>query len=235
MNETQNEQIEIDLLEILGLLRRRWYIIFVVTVLCGVIGFFGTKYLITPQYEASVNMIVNTRTDASTTVSNDNISSAKSLVDTYAIIIKGNTVLNEVIDRLGLTIDGQPMKYDDLESKITVSAVNSTQVMRVSVTDPDPVLAIKIVKEIASISPKEIVDAVEAGSCKVISQVTATDEPVSPSIVKNTAIAALVGMVFAMAAIIVKDLLSNYIIDDVDVEKHLGLSVIGVIPEVGED
>lgn len=60
--------------------------------------------VITPQYEASINMIVNTRRDNMATVTNDNITSAKNLVSTYAIIIKSNIVLNKVISNLGLTV-----------------------------------------------------------------------------------------------------------------------------------
>ncbi len=234
MNEGTNAQVEIDLLEILKLLKRYWYLLFISAVVCAVIGYFGTKFLMVPQYEASVNMIVNTRTDNTTTVSNDNINSAKSLVDTYAIIVKGNTVLNDVIDNLGLTVDGERMKYKDLYDKVTVSAIDSTQVMKITVTDPDPLIAVRIVKEISTVSPNEIVEAVEAGSCKVISQVEATEEPVSPSKAKNTAIAAMIGLIVAVAIIVIRDLVSNYVVDDDDIAKYLGISVIGVIPEIEE-
>ena len=162
------------------------------TIVFGIAGFFGTKYLITPQYEASVNMIVNTKQENTSAVSNDNITSAKNLVSTYAIIIKSNTVLNQVIDNLGLDMD-----YDTLQKKVTVTAVNDTQVMRVAVKDPDPYLAARIVRSISRVSPDVIVDSVEAGSCKVISQVDEPKAPVSPSITKNTSVAALLGLGFS--------------------------------------
>ena len=87
MEEKRDQYVEIDIMEILALLKANIVYIILVTVIFGLAGFFWTEYLITPQYEASVNMIVNTRVDTSTTVSNDNINSAKSLVSTYAIII----------------------------------------------------------------------------------------------------------------------------------------------------
>ena len=230
MEERAQEQYEeIDLREIFSLIKSHIIMIAIVTVICGVLGFLVTKFLITPQYESSVNMIVNTRNDASLTVSNDNISSAKNLVSTYAIIITSNAVLDDVIDELSLN-----MSYRELVSKVTVTAVNDTQVMRVAVTDPDPDLAADIVRSIAKISPSEIVDAVEAGSCKVISKVSTTDSPVSPSTMRNTAIAALVGMILSIAIVFLKNFLSNYIVDDEDVQKYLGLSVLGVIPEIEE-
>ena len=232
MNENvQNDSyVEIDLLEILSIIKANLVWIILAAILLGFDGFAITKYVITPQYEASVNMIVNTKTDNTNTVSTDNINSAKNLVSTYAIIIKSNTVLNQVIYNLNL----KDMDYDMLNDKVTVSAINDTQVMRIAVQDPDPDLACKIVKEIAKISPNEIVEAVEAGSCKVVSQVRVPTDPVSPSIVKNTAISALIGIVLVVAIVVIKNLMANYIVDDDDIQKYLGLPVLGVIPEIEE-
>ena len=232
MNENvQNDSyVEIDLLEVLSIIKANLVWIILAAILFGFGGFAITNYVMTPQYEASVNMIVNTRTDNNSTVSTDTINSAKNLVSTYAIIIKSNTVLNQVIDNLNI----KDMNYETLEKKVSVSAINDTQVMRIAVQDPDPELARKIVKEIAKISPEEIVDAVEAGSCKVVSQVRVPAEPVSPSVVKNTAIATLIGIVLVVAIVVIKNLMANYIVDDDDIQKYLGLPVLGVIPEIEE-
>ena len=227
MDEKNREHYEeIDLREVFILLKNNIALILVATIVFGIAGFFGTKYLITPQYEASVNMIVNTKQENTSAVSNDNITSAKNLVSTYAIIIKSNTVLNQVIDNLGLDMD-----YDTLQKKVTVTAVNDTQVMRVAVKDPDPYLAARIVRSISRVSPDVIVDSVEAGSCKVISQVDEHKAPVSPSITKNTSVAALLGLVISIAIVFVKYFFSNYIVDDDDVQKYLGIPVLGVIPQ----
>lgn len=227
MDEKNREHYEeIDLREVFILIKNNIALILVATIVFGIAGFFVTKYLITPQYEASVNMIVNTKQENTSAVSNDNITSAKNLVSTYAIIIKSNTVLNQVIDNLGLDID-----YDTLQKKVTVTAVNDTQVMRVAVKDPDPYLAARIVRSISRVSPDVIVDSVEAGSCKVISQVDEPKTPVSPSITKNTSVAAILGLVISIAIVFVKYFFSNYIVDGDDVQKYLGIPVLGVIPE----
>lgn len=225
--EDKEMELEIDLLELFHALMKNIVMIIIVTILFAAVGFGYSKFLITPQYEASVNMIVNTRSEGATNVTNDNITSAKNMVSTYAIIIKSNTVLNEVIENLGLD-----MKYGELAEKVSVAAVNSTQVMKVVVQDPDPQLAAQIVEQIISIAPDAIVEAVEAGSCKVISDVVAGEYPVSPSVMKYTALLAMVGLVLSAGLVILKELFSNYIEDDADVAKYLGLPVLGVIPEV---
>ncbi len=225
----QGQYEEIDFRELFSLLKANMVYILIAGLAFAIVGLVGTKLFITPQYRSTVNMIVNTKQDNSSTVSNDNITSAENLVDTYAIIIKSNTVLYEVIDDLNLDIP-----YNEIASKISVAAVNDTQIMKISVTDPDPNVAADIVRSIAEISPDKIVDAVEAGSCKVISQVETSDSPVSPSYLKNTAIAGVIGVALAIFVILIKDFLANYIVDDDDVQKYLGLPVLGVIPEIEE-
>ena len=160
----QEEELEIDLKELFGNLLDNWMLIAVTTVVAAVIGILGTQLLITPQYKASVNMIVNSRQDSTGSLTNDNITSSKNLISTYAVILKSNIILNEVIEELQL-----PDTYKGLSDRITVEAINSTQVMEVAVEYPDPQVAYQIVEKLVEIAPPVIVDAVEAGSCKVVS------------------------------------------------------------------
>ena len=220
----------IDLLEWLRLVKRFLPLIIAVTILFGIGGFLFSRYLITPEYESSIMMIVNTKQDNITTVTNDNIQSAKNLVSTYSIIIKSNTVLNQVIENLGLNEE-----YDTLRHKVYVSAVDDTQVMRIAVRDEDSANATQIINEIASIAPDVIVDAVEAGSCKVISQVVTSDGQVTPNVMKNTVIATAIGFLVVMTAVILINAFRvKKIVTEDDLKKLTGLPILGVIPEVKE-
>ena len=71
MNENvQNDSyVEIDLLEVLSIIKANLVWIILAAILFGFGGFAITNYVMTPQYESSVNMIVNTRTDNNSTVS----------------------------------------------------------------------------------------------------------------------------------------------------------------------
>ena len=97
----ENEGYEtIDLLEVLNAVRQHLLAVILTTVILAGVGFGVSKFLITPQYEASALMIVNTRQDTTSNVTSDQINSATKLVSTYSIIIKSDTVLQQVIDNL---------------------------------------------------------------------------------------------------------------------------------------
>lgn len=225
--ETENQEITIDLVEVFEVLRQHLLAILVSTVVAAGIGFVATFFLATPKYEASALMIVNTRQDATATVTNDQLNSATRLVDTYSIIIRSDTVLQQIINNLHL-----PYTYEELieEDIVTVEAVDETQVMRVTVTLPDLEQARRICEQITLIAPDIIVEAVEAGSVKVISQALPNPEPVSPHVLRDTAIMAMLGMVGCIGVLLVRYMLSNKIKDEDDVARYLGMSVLGVIP-----
>ena len=224
MEENQDYET-IDLLELLGVLRQHILALLLTTVLAALAGFLVSSFVLTPQYQASALMIVNTRQDTSANVTSDQLTSASRLVSTYSIIVKSDTVLNQVIANLGLN-----MTYETLASKVEVSAVDETQVMEITVTDPNPDGARQVCEQITQVAPDAILTAVEAGSVKVISAASVDPDPVSPNIPRNTAIAGVLGLVVCVGILFLRVLLDNKINTEDDVSKHLSLTVIGVIP-----
>lgn len=224
MNNEENEVI--DLVEILYAIRQHLLEVILATVVAAIIGFAASKFLMTPQYSSSAMMIVNTRQDVTSNVTSDQINSATKLVATYSIIIKSDTVLQQVIDNLGLNLT-----YAQLNKRVTVAAVDDTQVMKITVQSDSPEWARQVCEQIITVAPDVIKEAVEAGSVKVISNPSLATEPVSPNIKKNTMLAAAVGFVLVIGIIVLQVLLDNKINTEEDVTKYLDMTVLGVIPQ----
>lgn len=224
MNNEENEVI--DLVEILYAIRQHLLEVILATVVAAIIGFAASKFLMTPQYSSSALMIVNTRQDVNANVTSDQINSATKLVSTYSIIIKSDTVLQQVIDNLGLNLT-----YAKLNKRVTVAAVDDTQVMKITVQSDSPEWARQVCEQIITVAPNVIKEAVEAGSVKVISNASLATEPVSPNIKKNTMLAAAVGFVLVIGIIVLQVLLDNKINTEEDVTKYLDMTVLGVIPQ----
>lgn len=218
---------EIDLFEVLRLLKKKMIFIIIAGVLSGAAGFYVTNRFMVPEYESSATMIVNTRIDQNSMVTNDQITSAENLVDTYAIIIQSGRVLNPVIDKLKLNTN-----YNVLQQKITVSQINDTQVMRIAVRDPDPDKAFRIIKEIVNTAPDIIIDTVEAGSVKTIERPTVTAFPVTPNVKMNVFLSFVIGIIVSIFFVIVKLMMDNTIKSENDIQIYLELPVLGVIPNV---
>ena len=226
----EQEYETIDLREIFFLLRHNALVIILSAVVCAAIGFAWAAFAIAPVYQADASMIVNTRQDQSSNVTNDQLNSAKQLVAVYSIIVKSDTVLSQVIGNLGLNMD-----YETLNGMVSVQALDATSVMQISVKNTDPKLATKISQEIVKLAPDIIRDKVEAGSVKVISEPRLRESPVYPSKKTFTAVAGLLGFVLSVGVVFLKEMLNNTFKNDADIQKHLGIPVLGVIPEIRQE
>ena len=225
----QEQELTLDLRDIFLLIKKHWLVMIAAAVLFAAVGGLCTKFLITPQYQASATLIVNSREDQTgqAYITNDQITSATKLVNTYSVILTSDTVLEKTIADLGLD-----MTYQQLVKKVSISSVDDTQVMKITVRDADPKLAQEITASIVEQAPGMIIQTVKAGSVEVISQAKAGQNPVSPSLKKNVAIAGAIGFLLCFAVIFIRHLLNNKFMTESDITNRLGLTVLGVIPSV---
>lgn len=225
----QQQELTLDLRDLFLLIKKNWLAMVAAAVLFAAVGGLYTEFLITPQYQASATLIVNAREDQTgqSSITNDQITSAAKLVNTYSVILTSDTVLEKTIADLGLN-----MTYQQLVKKVSINSVNDTQVMQITVRDADPQLAQEITASIVEQAPEMIIQTVKAGSVEVISQAKAGQNPVSPSLKKNVAIAGAIGFLLCFAIIFIRHLLNNKFMTESDITNRLGLTVLGVIPSV---
>ena len=224
MREHYENSITIQ--EIIVLLKRYLLLILAVTLAGGLITYCVCSWFVAPVYQADAKMIVNSRKEQTGAVTNDQITSAQKLVDTYAIIIRGQYVLNPVIDALQL-----PMTVDKLADMITVTSVNNTQVMQIAVRSENPKQALQIVEQIVKTCPSIFIDAVDAGSVKTIEPARLRSTPVSPKKNLFTVVAAMLSLIVCVLVIILRFLLDNTYKSEMMLRNDLDLPVLGVIPD----
>lgn len=221
-----NEE-EISLSELYGIIKP--YIIH--TILIGIIfalaSFLVTKILIDPVYESETTLIVNNRRTDESTITSDEIRSAATLADVYGIIIKSNAVMEPVVESINADLT-----MDQLKRKVSVSSVNNTQVIKISVKDTDPILARDLANEIIKIAPDIIVDMVEAGSAKVVSYPEVPEHAVSPNTKMNILVAGMLGVMLSVGFVFLRFILDKTFRNSQEIENYLGIPVIGVIPNI---
>lgn len=213
MNNADNDVIEIDLLHIFEVLLAKIWTIILVALLFGASAFGIASKLITPKYESSAMFYVNNNNlnigSASFSISSSDISASQSLVDTYIVILNTRNTLNTVIKKADIDYS-----YEELSKMISASAVNSTEVFKVTVNSADPEEASKIANTIAEVLPDKISEIVTGSGAKVVDYAVIDNNKVSPSITKYTAIGILIGVVLSSAIIILKDIFDDTIKDD---------------------
>ena len=230
VKEQQGER-EIDLRFIFDIIKKNIIPLVLVTVIAGAASFFGSMVFIQKQYEADAMLIVNNRRSDTTAVGSAEIIAAQNLAEVYSIIIKSDTVLQQVIDDLKLS-----MTYEQLKKSITVSAIDKTQVISIKMRSTDPEFAKEIIADVVKVAPPVIKEKVDAGSVNVISEarVSNNGNAVSPSLSKNAMFGALIGLVITLAIVFIKAFFRNTLKTENDITNTLGIPLLGIIPEIDE-
>lgn len=223
-----DEYMTIDLRKIFYQIMQNIVTIGLVTVSCAIIGYLVSAFLIKPTYNASAQMLVNNRRDesSSSAISQSDINASSSLVNTYSIILKSHDVLERVIQDCNLSYSAE-----SLSKKVSVSSVDSTQVMRITVTNGNPQEALDICSALVRLAPDAIIKTMDAGSVTTVSSPYTTGKPVSPSKKRYTALAGIVGLFACLAVIVIRELTNDKFKTTEDIRAVLDLNVLGVITE----
>ena len=216
----------IDLREYFAIIKKRFWIIGLISVIAMVISGVISFFVLSPVYEAKSTLIVNTeKSEETQMITGDQFSVSQKLAVTYGEIIKSRAVLESVISNLKLDSE-----YEDFVEKITISPVKDTQIISISVQDTNPKKARDIANEIPKVFEKEVKRITKANDIQVIDKAILPENPIKPNKIMNVAIAAVLGMMIGLFVVFVLEYLDNKIKTPQDVEKHLDLPILGVIP-----
>ncbi len=223
---------EIDLREILELFWSRKVLIVVCILVAMLIGIIYSFNFIKPKYQSSTKIVLSQVTDVedenrnSSSINANDINLNQKLVDTYTQIITSDSVLSQVIDELGIEDT-----IASLRKNISVSAVNDTQVLKITVNNSNPETAMNIANQLVKASDVKVREVYKISNIAIIDEAKTSDVPYNVNHVKDIAIFTIVGLVFAIGVILILNMLDNTIGSSKDIENDLGSMVLASIPE----
>lgn len=232
-NEVSNKQQEYYVIDFLHIARSVWHRIWLVIlsgILVGALVFSYAAFLITPKYASSVMLYVNNSSllgNTTFSISSSELTAAQSLVKTYTVILKNRTTLTEVINKSGVNYS-----YEEIYHMIEASAVNETEVLKVTVTSTDPYEAANIANSIAEVLPGRISDIIEKSSMKVVDLGVVDTQKVSPNITKYTEVGVLLGVLVALAGLVVAAIMDGTIHDEEYLLKTYGYPILAKVPNL---
>lgn len=196
-----------ELLHYLRLLRRRWLLVAASALLALTAAALATARM-TPEYATSVTMVVSVPDDgpAGATAAYQGVLSSQQRAKSYAELIRSRSVTEAVARAVG------GLTADDLRQRITAEAVPDTVLLRATVTDESPALAMRIGHALGAEFP-HYVDRLErpAPNGRPAARVVVADDadlpsaPVSPRPALNLALGLLAGLAAGVAAAVLRD------------------------------
>ena len=218
------DEIEINLGEIFALLLHKVWIIILAAVVCGAVGFLYSYFLITPQYQSTTKVYILNKQN-STSVTYSDVQLSTTLSKDYEQLVTSRYVIEGVIKQLNLD-----ETYESLVEKVSATNTDDTRIIAITVINPDPEQAQKVANAVRDLAAQHITQVMDIEAVNVVDTANIPNEKASPSLAKNGVIGGLLGVIIAMAAVIIIYLTNDTIKVEEDVERYLGLSVLGSIP-----
>lgn len=235
--------------DLVVLILSRIWLILIITFVAGFGAFFSAKFIMAPKYESYTSMYVrNAKSigEQADDVDVNDLNASKSLVSTYIAVLKSNTVMMEISDRLCETYDESQLSAvfnmkdgristEDILSCFTMSAVDETEVMKITANTVDPELSAEMCRIMGELAPSFLIRVVGAGSVEIIDEAFPNYTPVSPNIPGITVAGAFAGFGISIFIILLIDFFDDTIKDTDTLTKKYNKAIIGEVQSMSSD
>lgn len=195
---------EISLKELLLMFWTKKIQIILILVLFVVVGiiysFLGAKI---PVFESTTTLLLATNSREDIMEIGTETLNAK-LVPTYSEIVKSDKVLGKAISNLQLDTNIQIIR-----NGISVTSVEDTEIIKISVRNQDPAVAAKVTNEIAKVFIETIKEFYGLQNVYVVDDAKEANSPIKINHMKKIVIFAFVGVVVAAIYVLADNMLKE--------------------------
>lgn len=230
MKNQDNQTVEIDVLSLVKTLWRRKFLIIVTAFAMAIVALGYSTFIIKPNYTSTTRIyVVNRQANENSTLTNQDLQAGTYLVKDYKEIILSQDVLAKVIDDLKLNV--QPSA---LAKKINVTVPTDTRIVSIAVSDGDAKEAARVANSLRQVAAEKIIAVTKVADVTTLEEAEVPNSPSSPNIKRNTLIGFLAGGVLISVVILVVEVLDDRVKKPEDVEEALGITLLGVVPNMNK-
>ena len=220
-NELKHE-VEIDLSQLLKLLKKNIRLIIILALVGIIIAASATTFLISKKYQSQGSVLLKADV-VNGSLDSTQVNTNKMMVNNYVKLLQGNNIQDQVAKNLNIT-------SAEVRSSLSITNTTDTQIIEISSTTVDPGLSKRIVDETISVFTTLIQEKLDVTNVTIVDQPEVNPNPVSPSMVKNVIIGAVAGIVISLGYLLLTYLLDTKIKNGEQAEQYLGVPLLGIVP-----
>ncbi|MGY1802952.1 polysaccharide biosynthesis tyrosine autokinase [Blastococcus sp. SYSU D00922] len=221
-----------DLKDVLGAVRSGWWLL-VSGILVGLLLAGALSWAATPLYSSSTRLFVSVAGTTDTSAAYQGNLFSQQRVTSYAELLTGEQLAEEVVDDLGLDLSAEAVAR-----KVAARALPDTVILEVTVTDTSAERARDIAASLGEqfterVTELETPEGAEASTVKVttVQAPKLNADPVSPDWTRNLALGAVLGLLIGLGLALLRSRLDNTVKTNDDVDALTGAGVIGTVLE----
>lgn len=232
MNTEKDTEITmLTLKDMGGVFIHRLWVIALVAVLAVAASFTFITVTYTPKYSSTAIMYIvrENMGDASSGELSSDFSLALKIVNDCDYLLKSDSVLEEV--KKAIPIDGD---CEDLAKNIKTNNPSNTRVLEVTVEADTPELAKSIADKLCVIGAEKINDAIGFDQVNLYQYGNFDPEPSNKTPLLTYVFIGFVAVIVTYLIFLIRFIVDDTIRTDEDVQRYLGLSVLGELPDADE-
>lgn len=218
------ENEELDLRKLFDMFWNKKIEIIIIILLFLIIGTVYTMFLVKPVYSSSTSLLLagsqNTETITTTDITINN-----KLISTYSELIKSKSILRKVKSSLNLDLS-----EDSIKKMIKVDAIDSTDLIQITVTNADNELSERIANKIAVIFIDEIQKYYNIDNVQIVDKAEVSYTPSNINHTKDIVMFGIAGAVVAFIIALVINLIDTTIKSSSTIEQEFDVPVLASIP-----
>jgi len=217
---------DIDIKRILEIILSKKLLIVLILLFSILFGYAYSYYYKKPEYKSSVTILLvadENKTNKELTQTDLNINNG--LISTYSSIAKSTNVVQKTIENLELN-----MSASSLQKKVEAKQIDSTQFLKISVTNANPELAKNIANELAQVFTQQIKEIYNLQNISIVDEAEVESTPCNVNHMKDIIMFAFAGLFLAMVSVVAIFMFDDTIKSEEDIEKNVKLKAIGTLP-----
>ncbi|ACV64003.1 lipopolysaccharide biosynthesis protein [Desulfofarcimen acetoxidans DSM 771] len=222
--------MELEIKDIIRILKKGKLLLlilpFIAVLTSGIISY----YFLTPVYSATATILVNNKSQRIMGgLDYQDIMLSTELAKTYSKIAVSRTVAEKV-----LQVEKLDITPDQFIGKVSVQPVKESQLINITVVDPNPNTAAHLANITSRVFVEIIVDIMELNTngAKVIDIAIPSNSPIKPNEKLNILIAGLLSLMIAIGILLLREFIDQTVKSNEDIERYFGLPVYGNIPKI---
>lgn len=226
------QTINID--QIFGILRKYRRLILSSTVVCTLLAIVITFFLITPQYSASTELLVNRKQSGDANVQWNQVQTDVQMINTYKDLITKPVIMDSVAKKIN-NGSNQKLSDTDIAEMISVSNNQNSQVFSVTAKADNAYTAADIANTTAQTFQNKAPKIMSGtDNVSIISEAKPDLTPVSPKKKLNVLIGLLLGILLGVGIAFLRELTDKTVKDESFLTDELGLTSLGVVNNIAD-
>lgn len=225
---------EIDLKELFNIFWRKKIIIILITIIFAVVGAYYTYNYKVPRYKSSTTLLlaqnyaVEGKNEQINEITQTDITLNQKLVSTYSKLVKSKTVIKQVLQNLNMSENLE----SDLEKNIQVKALQDTQVIEITYSNEDAMVAYQIANELSNVFCDKVSEIYNINNVYIVDKAEVAEVPYNINHIKDIILFAFAGIAISCVGIFISSLFDTTVKASEDVERNTGLVVLAQVPEL---